>query len=313
MHSSLDSSSERDRVPLWKRSANDLWLERCARALLLAVLSLLTLSALQVSLGTGLPGPDWAQLDVGTHRALAGFVVALSVTLVILAKRQSRVPGMAPLSMAILAIVLAQAALGMLVASLGKMALVGVTQAVLTHALVTAVAVATLWINPAWREPPVLVENEFRPSLVTMAWWPALLVAVQIVLGSAYRHGLIGVIPHLAGALLVAGLLTMAGLMVATAYPGHRILKKAAVRVVWLMAAQVVLGLVALAFRAGAEGWNQHLVFITVAHVVLGSLTMAACVVLALVIQKHVTDVVVAHAPSGDNRNAEGRTGARSI
>jgi len=289
-----------------------LWLQRCAWALMLAVLSLLAVSALQVSVNTGLPSPDWAEVNPVIHRGLAGIILVLSVALVALAKQQKDVAGMTPLAVAILAIVLAQAALGMLMVSLGTNAFVGVVQAVLGHGLVTAVAVASLWANPVWQEPPVLVENEFRPSLVAMAWWPALLVAAQVVLGSAYRHGLIGVIPHLAGAMLVAGLLAVAGLLVATAYPGHRILKAAAVRIVWLMAAQVIFGLVALAFRAGAEGWNQNLVLFTVAHVVLGSVTLAACVVLALVIQKHVTDAAVAHASSTNNRSAEGRTGARS-
>ncbi len=281
--------------------------------MLLAVLGLLTLSSLQVSASTGLPVPDWARVGPMAHRAFAGAILLLAVALVVLAKRRKDVLGVFPLAVTALVVVLAQAGFGMLMASRGQMAWIGAVQAVLMHGVVTVLAVATLWASPAWRKPPVLVENEFRPSLLTMAWWPTVAVAVQVVLGSAYRHGLVGVMPHLAGAMLVAGLLAMAGLMVATAYPDHRVLKASAIRLVWLMAAQVLFGLAALAVRMGGEGWGQNLVLVTTAHIVLGSLTLAACVVLALVIQRHVTDAAVALAASNNVASAEGRTGARLL
>lgn len=316
MGSFADSDFKSSGSPGKPEGRESIWLYRCAWAMLLTLLVLTAISGLLVSARTGLPLPEWVGIGQTKHRILAGLVLLFAVALVVLAKRQRSESRVFSLAAAILAVVVLQAVLGMAAASMGQpLAWLGVVQATLMHAAVAGVAAVALCASPSWKQAPVLVENEFRPSLRVMAWWPAVLIAVQIVLGSAYRHGLVGVMPHLVGAMLAAGLLAMAGILVATAYPEHRPLKTAAMHLVWLMAAQVLFGVTALTFRAGFAGagdWSPNLVLVTVAHIVLGSLTLAACVMLALTIGRHVTDAAVAHAASPDEANAEGRSGARS-
>ncbi len=194
------------------------------------------------------------------------------------------------------------AGLGVSASVVGPSSGLSVVQSSLLHFVFAAMAVLGFVARRHVDEPSEWVEDEFRPSLRLMAWVPAVLIAGQIVLGSAYRHGLTGVIPHLIGAFVVAGFLALAGLLVVTTYPKHRPLRQPAFALVWMMLAQVILGVVALSYRAqagnpGAAG-NPHLVLFTISHIVLGSVTLAACVWLAMTIRKHVADAAGAPAAS---------------
>lgn len=292
--------------------------------MVLGTLSLTVVSGLLVSGSTGLALPVWAAVNAMQHRMLAGLVLLLSFLVALLVWREGKagkleaVPWLKGLSLAMVIIVVTQAVLGMTLSRMPGEVLtwVRVAQAVLQHVAVTLALLMVLGTGRPWSESPIWVEDEFRPSLLTMAWWPAVLIAAQIVLGSAYRHGAIGVIPHLLGAMAVAAVLALVGILVATTYPAHRPLRQAAMRMVALLGIQVVLGTVALTYRAGmaeVAGAERNLVLFTVAHILLGSLTLAACVALALTIHKHVTGATTAHAASLQEPDAEGRTGARTI
>lgn len=242
-----------------KESATHLW----ARALLLAVSALMALSAVAVSASTGLGVPGWWFAGQLEHRALAGLVAVLSLaTLWTLwtgqAKGASEAKGLRMLAVVIVALVAVQAGLGISMARLGHLPWLGMVQASVMHGVFALIATLAVLSSKAWQQPAQIVEDEFRPSLRQIAWMPLLLIGFQVVLGSAYRHGLTGALPHLVGALLVAGLLALVGLLVATTYPKHQPLKTVALSVVWLMLGQVVLGVVALSYRAGSGG-RRHL------------------------------------------------------
>lgn len=284
-----------------------IWFKRSIFALMGATLAMMTLSSFMVSGSTGLALPAWVIVGQREHRLLAGFVSLLALSTLYFARRADGNGWVFRLSLGVVLMVVMQAGLGMSMASLGSLPWLAVVQATLMHFVLVSVVVMALLDSRFWKQKSEFVEDEFRPSLRSMAWLPVWLIVLQVVLGSAYRHGLVGVIPHLLGAMLVAGLLALVGLLVATAYPKHWTLRTSALAVVWLMLAQVVLGVVALSYRAGITGaitWNANFVLFTVAHVLLGSVTLAACVWLALSIRKHVADAEGAPDASIQGRRA---------
>ncbi len=278
------------------------WLNRSVVALFLCTLALMTVTAFSSSSSHGLDVPAWAQFSQFAHRRLAEFVSLLALVTLFFAYRQKGNPLHRMLSTAIAVGVFALAGLGIAASRLGSTPPLGMLQSSLLHFVFAAMVVLLLSARVSMLDTPTLVEDEFRPSLRTMAWVPAILIAAQIILGSAYRHGLTGVIPHLIGAFAVAGLLALVGLLVATTYPKHRPLRQSALALVWMMLAQVVLGVVALSYRANSGGtdgvWDPNFVMFTVGHILLGSFTLASCVWLAMTIREHVVGAAAAPVAS---------------
>ncbi len=120
----------------------------------------------------------------------------------------------------------------------------------------------------------------------SVALWTSLVILLQLVLGAGYRHGAFGILPHLIGAAAVTFFVIWTG----------RIAKKrfanvAAIRgsVVWLHATfgtQILLGIAAYWAVAKAIDEAQptpSYVILTVAHVLVGALTLASSVILTLI------------------------------
>jgi heme A synthase len=264
--------------------------------------ALATVTAFSSSAAQGLPVPSWATFGSFAHRRLAELVLLLCVLALVVVWRAAGSSLQRRLCLGVTLGVVALAGLGITASINGPSPLLSVVQSSLLHFVLAVMALLVLIAGPWMSGPPALVEDEFRPSLRSIAWAPAGLIAVQIILGSAYRHGLTGVIPHLIGAFVVAGFLALAGLLVATAFPQHKPLRQPAIVLVWMMLAQVVLGVVALTYRAqsavSTQSWSPNLVLFTIGHILLGSLALAACIWLAMAIRKHVADATAAPVAS---------------
>lgn len=274
----------------------------------IATASLLVVSGFMVSESTGLPIPSWAQGGQALHRGVAGIVAASVLGLTVLAWRSAMDIRLKRLAAALTGMVLLQAALGLLLAKFGPLVQVSLFQAMLMHFLFAGAAILFLSTRKPAAAAVERVEDELSPSLRSIAWWPAMLVVGQIALGSAYRHGLLGVMPHLMGAFVIAAALAFLGVLVATTYPGHRALKRTALSVVWLMALQIVLGLIALFYRARVvesavgELPSPWWALLTVSHIVVGSITFAATVWMAVQIRKFVLPAAL--PATGSHREA---------
>jgi heme A synthase len=130
-------------------------------------------------------------------------------------------------------------------------------------------------------------------------------VWIQLILGAAFRHSGIKLLPHLVGACVVTALLCWTVVRVLTRYGDVPHLRRPAQLLLALLMVQLGLGFAAYLTRLQ---WmvnpSQPLIVIvisTVSHVAGGALVLATCVVLAIqarrMINVHATESVVHSAP----------------
>jgi cytochrome c oxidase assembly protein subunit 15 len=127
-------------------------------------------------------------------------------------------------------------------------------------------------------------------TLAGQAWRPAPLAAAaalfaQTILGAAVRHNLAGPIPHIGGAVVATIFVMWAGLGTLMSNMEDAKLRRPAMAMLSLTFSQVFLGIAAFAARAASAGDPQPMlmtVWITVAHVAVGSLAFGAAVALAM-------------------------------
>jgi heme A synthase len=160
--------------------------------------------------------------------------------------------------------------------------------AILSAFLFASVAAVALITSPPWQRDPDPVQDYGWPSLRFLSDATAVLVALQVGFGASMRHGQIGVLFHLLGALVVALFIIVAGVFATNQFPKHRVLRPLAVSLMVVTGIQVFLGMTTFLMRmmngTGTIAW----LIISVAHVVNGSLTFAASVLLAIEIRRDV-------------------------
>ena len=115
-------------------------------------------------------------------------------------------------------------------------------------------------------------------SLALVSPW---LVLLQIGLGAAYRHKLTGVLPHMAGAMLIAGFLLIVCAIVMQRFPVGEV-RTAAVTLLSVVLLQVSLGIATFLMRLLDVESHPAFPVLSVAHVCGGSLTLAASTLLAI-------------------------------
>ncbi len=108
------------------------------------------------------------------------------------------------------------------------------------------------------------------------------LVLLQIILGAAYRHKAIGVMPHMAGAMLVAGLLLIVCTIVLQRFPESPPLQTIAGALLGIVLLQVSLGIAVFVMRLLDVESTPAFLPTAVAHVTVGSVTLAATTALAI-------------------------------
>jgi heme A synthase len=160
--------------------------------------------------------------------------------------------------------------------------------AIFSAFLFASVAVVALITSPPWQRDPDPVQDYGWPSLRFLSDAAAVLVALQVGFGASMRHGQIGVMFHLLGALVVAIFIIIAGVFSTNQFPKHAVLRPLAVSLMVVTGIQVFLGMTTFLMRmmngTGTIAW----LIISVAHVVNGSLTFAASVLLAIAIRRDV-------------------------
>ncbi len=154
----------------------------------------------------------------------------------------------------------------------------------LVFSLFVAIAVVS---SSGWNEKPELAEDRAAPTLRLLAIATPPLIVLQIMLGAAYRHKLTGLLPHLVGAMFVSLPILVLAMLILQRHPEHRKLCAAATLLISILLTQVMLGVTALVMpllRLSPIAVNTA----TASHVVIGSLTLAANLVLAMQVQRSV-------------------------
>jgi heme A synthase len=105
------------------------------------------------------------------------------------------------------------------------------------------------------------------------------------VLGAGFRHQAFGIIPHIVGAAVVAILIVSTVVVLMRRHANDQYLARPGKLAAALLLVQLGLGVAAYLARLASAGDPQPLepmISLTVAHLVVGGLTLAAMVVLAL-------------------------------
>jgi heme a synthase len=276
-----------------------LWLHRYATLAAFCTLVLIVAGALVTSNDAGLSIPDWP-LSYGklvppliggiryewTHRAIAGTVGMLTLGLAVwLAFAESR-RWLKRLGITAVALIVAQATLGGLTVLFFQPPWVSTAHACLAQAFFCVMVSMAVFTSPGWGATAGL---RFAGARTTekLAMLVVAAVFLQLLVGAGYRHKGLGMTWHLAGAVIVtvAVFWTVArALRYHQSEPG---VAPAALTLGGLLLAQLFLGggsLGAKLYYADAPQPMPIFVYVTTVHVALGALTLAAGVVLTLLL-----------------------------
>jgi cytochrome c oxidase assembly protein subunit 15 len=273
------------------------WLHRYAIFVAFATFLLIIAGALVTSNDAALSVPSWptplhwpaamgpgGKYELG-HRAVAGTVTVLTFLLALWLwraepRRWVRRMG----AVAVLAIV-AQAILGGVTVLLDLPVLVSVGHACLGQLSFCIAVSLAFFTHPDWRWDEPSIEDGRRPSLRQLATATVALVFLQLILGAAFRHNGLGIIPHLIGAALVTvAILWLWARVLSSPWQEPR-LKRPATLLGGLLVLQLALGVASYVLKLSARNAPQPLppvVNVTTAHVAVGALVLATSVVVAL-------------------------------
>jgi heme A synthase len=262
------------------------WLHRLALLLVLLVFLLIAAGASLTSLIRPLPGaPAGAPVSGPTeaaawleqvHKVLAGLVALAALAFLTSAGKERREVRLS--SWIAVALVVIDSWLGFRSGSLA-----GVMHALLAPLLFSTAAAIAVFTSRSWEAPAAPAEEPWPRRL---AVWVPIFLVMQIGLGAAFRHNTMGVISHIMNAMIVLLLILVLGISVLRLYPGHPALRPAALWLLVITGVQVLLGFgVYITLLIVSEN-NLALMTAGTIHVLTGSLTLAASVVLTIQLQR---------------------------
>lgn len=259
---------------------------------------LLVAGALVTSNDAGLAVPDWP-LSYGSllppwiggirwehgHRMVAAFIGLLIIVLAIWTWRRESRRWVRWLAIAALGLVILQGVLGGLTVLLDLPPAVSAAHATLAQLFFCTVASLALFTGRWWQSQLPQLEETESPSVRLLGVATSALVLLQLVFGAAFRHNGLGILPHLIGAAAVTAMMVWMTQAVARRHAVVPVLRRGARWLQALLGVQLLLGAAAywvLWVNRSAPQPGSLYVFVTVVHVVVGALTLAATVLLTL-------------------------------
>jgi len=277
--------------------------------------------ALVTSNDAGLSVPDWpttfgslyrippmvggVKFEHG-HRMLAELIGFFTIILAVWTCRAERRSWMRTLGVLALGTVIAQGVLGGITVLFYLPPSVSTAHATLGQSFFCLIVIMMMVTSRQWMEvSPVVVVERHWPRLRTLATLAALSVYLQLILGAAFRHSGIKLLPHLVSAVVVTVLLLWTIVRILAEHSSVAQLMRPARTLLVLLFIQLGLGFAAYLTRVqwGKETPQPTLsmVLATVAHVAVGALVLATSVVLAVQAYRHTspqTETVMGHAAS---------------
>jgi cytochrome c oxidase assembly protein subunit 15 len=226
------------------------------------------------------------------HRILAQFIGLLTIVLAIWTSKVDRRPWMRKLGWTALATVIAQGVLGGITVLHFLPPSVSAAHATLGQTFFCLIVALWLLTGRTWVQDPRMQLPTKRPSLPWLATAAAACVYVQLILGAAFRHHGIKLLPHIISAAVVTFVLLWTVVRVLSEYALVEQLRRPALMLLALLMVQLTLGFGAWLTRVewGREAPQpgMAMVYATVAHVAVGALLLATTVVLAIQAWRHV-------------------------
>jgi cytochrome c oxidase assembly protein subunit 15 len=218
------------------------------------------------------------------HRLMAGTVAILTAVLAIWLARKGS-PFLRKLGWTALGLVLAQAILGGMRVLFHDPALTATIHAILAQIFFITVVSLALFTSPWWNSNLAELDDPGTPTVRNLSLITTAAIFVQLILGAGFRHGAFGILPHMIGAVVVLFLVIWTGRTVRKRFGSVRDLRRWGILLQAFLGTQILLGIAAywaVVQEIKAAQPTQTYVVLTVAHVLVGALTLAASVLLTL-------------------------------
>ena len=130
-----------------------------------------------------------------------------------------------------------------------------------------------------------------RPALTTLAPLTVAAIWFQLIMGAAFRHSGIRLLPHLIGAAVVVCMVSWTVMATLRRHGSTPALARPAKLLLALLGVQIVLGVASYVTRViwdpAAAAPLTSMVVSTVSHVACGALVLITAVILAIQVQRH--------------------------
>jgi heme a synthase len=271
------------------------------------VFLLIIAGALVTSNDAGLSVPDWptsfgslyripplvggVKFEHG-HRMLAELIGLLTIGVAVWTQKVDRRRWMRVLGWSALGTVIAQGVLGGLTVLFYLPPAISTAHATLAQTFFCIMVSIAFFTSESWVQAPALVDTPYaRPRLTTLSLLTVVAVWLQLIMGAAFRHSGIRLLPHLIGAAVVFCMVSWLAITTLKRYRGTPKLTTPATVLLTLLAVQITLGLASYVTRVlwsqGVSAPLVSMVVSTVAHVTCGALLLVTTVILAIQIHRH--------------------------
>jgi heme a synthase len=278
--------------------AKNLGLYRFAVATTWMTVLLLIVGAMVTSNDAGDSVPDWPLAYhklipplVGgvrfeySHRVVAGLVAIMTLLLAVWVWRAEPRRQIRRLGWNALALVVAQAVLGGMRVLDRDPAVLATAHAILAQIFFIVVVSLALFLSPWWQSELPSLEDSGSPRATTVGGWTTFVIFCQLILGACFRHGALGILPHIVGAGVVTVFVVWMGRVVRKRFGAVRELRRGTALLHSTFGIQILLGITAYwGIRYVHDSANPTLLYdtLTVSHVLFGALTLASSLLLTL-------------------------------
>ena len=269
------------------------WLHRYSVFVAFCTFLLIIAGALVTSNDAGLSVPDWptsfgsfrmpkmvggVKFEHG-HRMVAGTVAILTIILALwIWRRDSRrwVRRLAALSVLTIFI---QAVLGGITVLFDLPVVISVSHACMAQIFFCLAVSLALFTGKGWNWNEEKRPDASSPSLRRLGVWTTSLIFLQLMVGAAFRHNGLGIVPHMVGAVLGTAAVIWIAIRVFSRYADVPGLSRPAALLLALVVVQVGLGISTYIQKLRSLLAPQPLppvVDVTTIHVAVGALVFVA-------------------------------------
>lgn len=262
-----------------------------------ATLLLIVAGALVTSNDAGLSVPDWPTsfgsfrmppmvggvLYEHGHRMVAASIGFLTIILTIWILRKERRGWMRKLAVVALLAVITQGILGGVTVRFFLPPAISTIHACLAQLFFALLVSMSVFTSRSWNQSQPRLEDFRSFSLRSLCLGAVGAILLQLFLGAAFRHHWFTLIPHFVGALLVSVMVVWTVVVTFRRHGKQPDLIRPALWASGLLLVQLVLGTSAyflLSANAREPQPMPAMISVTVAHVAVGALTLAAILVL---------------------------------